>query len=142
MFKVILSTVATSPAQRLTAKPSSSLVKNHGSFNDLLFSCFLHFTYCQQRTRRNDENSKKKLYPKRLCVYFCRLHTTHVYGSRCYNLFDYQICKSLFVLFLPFDVQPQVIFPFEHCAIDAQHVVTAWHELTSLNHTHFINEIS
>lgn len=55
--------------------------------------------------------------------------TTHVYGSRCYNLFVYQICKSLFVyyyFFLPFDVQPQVIFPFEHCAIDAQHVVTAW----------------
>lgn len=34
------------------------------------------------------------------------------------------LCLFIFY-FLPFDVQPQVIFPFEHCAIDAQHVVTA-----------------
>lgn len=94
--------------------------------------------------RRGDGKKERKNLPKSVVRLFVPperqaavANGTHAYGSRCYNLFGYQICKSLFafcyvVYFCHYDVQPQVIFPLEHCAMDAQHAVPAWRD----THTH------
>lgn len=125
------STVTSSPAQRLTEKPSSSFVKLK-PFNDPLFlySLSILHTWCVVCTAHTEKvNEKmKNIIQTKVCRILSPAHS-YVYGSRCHNLLLIKSANLCLFFFAIRCTQPQLIFSFlvVFCAIVAQHIVWRSH---------------